>query len=393
LIEKIQQMYLSEEFMKVDSYSKRFDLFKVMGVQDKELVHSNILSSFFNPDHSHGLKHTFINNFLRSFSNKKPFVGNPISLSTIISASNTNVKVYRELYNIDILIVFPRAKVVLGIENKINAIEQDGQLDRYRAIISRKYKGYTSFFTYLTPAGSDPTTANDEKIDVPVYCMSYAEIAGILKLIKPEATFAANHFIDQLVYHLESYMSGNDETKEICWLLFQRHKEAYELITDNLEYCQFRKAFTMFQSLETRIKGEAFEGNCSDVDIIKINDQKNIHLDLNIRRHSWPAGVFVKIYKHDWFGIFPFVGPEDTNMIKECYNIKAIPAKNWSGFYYFSDETWDKERCITKKGNSFEDMHANIAIEKLKKLIAEIDRFKIESPIAGGSSNLMTGAL
>uniref|UniRef100_UPI0030DC9985 PD-(D/E)XK nuclease family protein n=1 Tax=Pseudomonas sp. RL_35y_Pfl2_P42 TaxID=3088710 RepID=UPI0030DC9985 len=45
----------SAGFAALTRYTKAFDLFRVMGVSSKELVHSNILPAFMNADEAHGL--------------------------------------------------------------------------------------------------------------------------------------------------------------------------------------------------------------------------------------------------------------------------------------------------------------------------------------------------
>lgn len=45
----------SSDFTALTCYTKAFDLFRVMGVSSKELVHSNITASFLNANEAHGL--------------------------------------------------------------------------------------------------------------------------------------------------------------------------------------------------------------------------------------------------------------------------------------------------------------------------------------------------
>jgi len=53
------------------------------------------------------------------------------------------VRVYRELEKIDLVLEFLEIKLVIGIENKIWADEQEKQLDRYQEISINLFPNYT----------------------------------------------------------------------------------------------------------------------------------------------------------------------------------------------------------------------------------------------------------
>ena len=83
----------------------------------------------------------------------------------------SNVKVERERYNIDILITNDDKKEAVGIENKIWAGDQPGQIMRYHQTLN-KQKGYSRIYLlYLTPDGRDPS--KDSVGDLECTAISY----------------------------------------------------------------------------------------------------------------------------------------------------------------------------------------------------------------------------
>ena len=83
----------------------------------------------------------------------------------------SNVKVERERYNIDILITNDDKKEAVGIENKIWAGDQPGQLQRYHDELKRQ--GYGNIrLLYLTLYGHPPSEDSAGGLDC-ISCISY----------------------------------------------------------------------------------------------------------------------------------------------------------------------------------------------------------------------------
>lgn len=379
--ETIESLFLSEEFSKINSYSANFDLFKMMKVRSKELVHSNILAVLLNPSYAHGLNYSFLNTFTQGVVNLDLISGTPLSLSSLISATDQNVRVYRELENIDLVIEYPASKVVIAIENKIWAKEQQNQVARYQDILLTRYPNHKLALVYLSPNGRKPTTLNNEST-VPVYCMSYGQIAKQLNLIKSRGNDSAKFFINQFISHIEAYMTGSNEVNELCWQIFNKHEDAYSKMMSAYQYCQRRKVEESFIDIESRIKTDAaFSKFSNEIEIFKKVEDSSKYVvvcDLDIRLKSWPKGIMVKLYKHYWLGVFPYVKGEFKDSVKtvseklECYpNMKV---KSWSNKYYVSaNHNLDKERMVNSDGNSISMEDINIVLNKLSAHIEEIN--------------------
>ena len=85
-------------------------------------------------------------------------------LGTISQAPWYRLTVRRELFFVDIVIEITSADgaVVIGIENKINAVEGMGQIARYQEALRRAYLEGIAVVGFLTPTGREPITADDE---------------------------------------------------------------------------------------------------------------------------------------------------------------------------------------------------------------------------------------
>ncbi|MBS4068978.1 MAG: PD-(D/E)XK nuclease family protein [Sulfurimonas sp.] len=365
-----ESFYMSDEFAKIDSYTKQFDLFEIMKVSRKELIHSDIIASLLNPNGSHKMGHTFVNMFIKALNvEKEGCQGMPFSLSTIISAINSNVRVFRERYNIDILLVFMDIKLVIAIENKIDAGEQDNQIKRYQECLEEKYPDYKQALVFLTIDGRAPSTA-DDNIKIPIYLMTYKTISKISELSRKSACPAAQFFLEQFIIHLENHMNGNQEIYELCNQIFKKHREVCKHIKDNYERCVIENISNLFNRIEHEIKKDP-----SLLTKLKIVKEKN-RFDLDVRRDSWPEGINVKIYKHHWLGVFPFVDDKNKNLISSLCNHDPIPVESWQGYYYFSNNNnkdLDKSRWVRELGDEMEEEDIQNVLTKLETFIKEID--------------------
>jgi hypothetical protein len=380
-LEKIEKLFLSNSFSEVDAYSSKFDLFKMMGVRSKELVHSNIIACLLNPSYPHGLNYSFLNTFTKGVVGLGLVNGEPIPLSRLISATDDHIRVFRELENIDLVIEYTGSKLVIAIENKVWASEQKNQIARYQDTLKTRYPGYTTALIFLTPDAHAPETVNLNS-EVPVYCMSYEQLAELLKQVKNQANETALNFINQFIYHIGGYMSDSSEVRELCWQLFNKHEEAYAHMVKSHAYCLERKVKEIFFEIESRIKIDSMFSRWSDSLVIKNNNVQSkkdiITCDLDVRLKHWPEGLWVKIYKHSWFAVFPFVYTQNLVLVESLSkNLRGFPNKKvkaWDNKYYVSsNDNLDSERMILMNGNSVSKEHINIALSKLGTHIDEIE--------------------
>ena len=114
--EQFLENYLNE--------SKKFNIFKVLKLQDMEIRHSNFLAWLLNPNENHGLGRLFFDEFC-------------------VAAKITNLfedfEIEREEENIDILVKDNKNKHYILIENKYGTKEHSNQLYRYSEYVKNTY--------------------------------------------------------------------------------------------------------------------------------------------------------------------------------------------------------------------------------------------------------------
>ncbi len=383
---QLEALPTSEEFMSLTRYTKGFDLFKVMGVSTKELVHSNIIAALLNERESHGLGAVFRDSYVASLATCRVST-NPIPPQILASTAGARAKVSRELAQIDIVLDFPALRLVIAIENKIWAKDQEHQVSRYQKALGELYPHYSSrALVYLTPTGRDSPTI-DPKSSLPVYYQSYGQLATLLRQHQPLASQAAGNFIDQMVSHVEKTMSGNSDLQKLCWNIFAENEEAYEHLFKNYEYCLRRKLDQQFADLKARLSDSIlFQEWSGQIETRFTRNPDKRHYDLDIRLHHWPAGVWVKIYKHTWFGVFPFFLHSDKDALSHRLGIFTVPARSmpdWRDHYVASSRYLDKsDRCFCENGDKATDMHLNQALNEVLECINEINAAVAGMPYA-----------
>lgn len=374
---QLEALRNSTGFTSLSLYTKAFDLFRVMGVSSKELVHSNILAAFMNEDEAHGLGASFRDAFVASLA-QLPCNGQPIPMHVLTGTKGAKAKVARELAHIDVLLDFPSLRLVIAIENKIWAADQHNQIARYQKALCDLYPHYESrVLVYLTPTGRESPT-QDLASGVPVYFQSYSEIAALLHSYQSNAMPSAAFFIGQFITHVEKTMSGNTELNDLCWKVFQENEEAYTHLVNHYEYCKSRKMTELFRLLGKRLASDIlFTEFASDIETrLSIKTDKQQY-DLDVRLRGWPEGVWVKIYKHTWFGVFPFFSGGDLEVLIPLLPSFTQPAHavpDWAGLYFASTRFLVKDdRCVLAKGDSVTDAHLDEVLTRVRDCISEIN--------------------
>jgi hypothetical protein len=134
--------------------------------------------------------------------------------------------VHREWSNIDLLIVVDALKLVCIVENKIDAGEGDGQLERYRALVEARFPSWRQINVFLTPDGRAPDHSS-------YVAMSYASFADVLEamigednLKGTEVATIVSHYVDML----RRYIVPDEELQLLARRLYERHQEAFDFI-------------------------------------------------------------------------------------------------------------------------------------------------------------------
>lgn len=153
------------------------NIFKVLGIQTKEVLICRMLGELLNQNGSHGLDTVPVCTFLRDVC------GVAVDELQLKKATVTLEEVIDENRRVDIVIRV--GSIVVPIEAKVYAGDQNAQLEDYYNFYFGQNKDKTIF--YLTPDGHTPSEQSGGKLDVgtQIKCLSFREdIAGWLRNIR-----------------------------------------------------------------------------------------------------------------------------------------------------------------------------------------------------------------
>lgn len=206
-----------------NSGSDKFNIFTILRDEDEEvMLHSRFLFELLNPKGSHNMRQLYLWFFLETIGGSKN-----ISLPGFDYDSLAGSAVYRERQNIDLLIFLSGGYTII-IENKINAGDQEAQLERYYNIVVDQYRRDRDklFMFYLTLDGHSPSAYSTCNLKHPVYCISYAdEIDNWLEQCLLKTTAASlSEVIAQyksLICRLSNKNSGGDIMNDVSKLILR----------------------------------------------------------------------------------------------------------------------------------------------------------------------------
>ncbi len=136
----------------------RYNVFNILNIKRQELRHSDFLSFLFDPSKSGDIGQQFLKNFLILLAKENK--ASTLNFFDTLYGNINNVNVYREMAikdgRIDILIQLEltkdkKQKVVVAIENKVDADQHGNQLEKYKEYLFKEYKDYIKIMLYLTP--------------------------------------------------------------------------------------------------------------------------------------------------------------------------------------------------------------------------------------------------
>ena len=155
-----------------------FNLFEVMGVRYRELTHSSVLAWLLSDE----ANIDFTKKFLDWIADKGEF-NDKMKGKIANFQTSGDTKVICEYGDsesrIDVFAHFKSLELVIGIEVKVWAGEQERQVERYQCFLKKEHSKDTKIVIFLTPWGYEPSTAIECR-DVPVVCMSWGDIVEII---------------------------------------------------------------------------------------------------------------------------------------------------------------------------------------------------------------------
>lgn len=211
---------------RLESLLGPFNVFEAIGVEQRELDHSNFLAFLLNPHQNHGLADSFLKRFLQAAIAPTAPVPLPMSRLQLELADLEDTEVRREWQNIDILLLNRSHQLAVIIENKILSGEHSDQLRRYREIIQQHYPDWRVLCLFLTPQGTAPSDSGYLPI-------SYATVCHLVaQLVSGDCVtnIAVRTVLDHYAQMLRRQVLDEPQIAELCREIYRKHSRALERI-------------------------------------------------------------------------------------------------------------------------------------------------------------------
>ena len=239
LSEDIQTLRNLEEdpaLVRLEQVLGEFDALDFLGISSSEEMHSKILAWLLDPQGSHGIGKTFLEDFLLKT--------NAVTQEDIERIDWSTTDVRREWPNdvdgqrgfLDILVLNGDARFLCAIENKIFSSEHSEQLTRYRRALETGFEKFLRSYVFLTRHGVSPGRATEQEFWKSV---DYETILGLVDEAVYSEKGTANDdvvsFLKQYATTLRRVIVPNTELSRMANRLYFRHRKAINLIVNKRE--------------------------------------------------------------------------------------------------------------------------------------------------------------
>ena len=210
-------------------WTGKVNLFDVLKVSKKEIYHSNMLAWLLDPNENHGLGEAFLKGILQKLVENDE--EGKYDVFDILLSDLHSFSVYREWKRIDILLVSTEEKMLFAIENKVGSHEHDNQLDRYRDTLEKDYPEYKRFYLFLTPGGEEPSDSVNWEV------LTYTDVIDVLErsVKRIELQADVDLMIKNYINVVRRYIVADSKLIQICNEIYNKHKEALNIIFDNVK--------------------------------------------------------------------------------------------------------------------------------------------------------------
>jgi len=216
------------DFDKLELGLQTPNIFEILKISKTEIRHSNFLSWMLNPNGSHQLGDVFLKRFLREVFLSERF--NDINQVDVEGMDLSNVEVYREWNNIDILIKLEN--IVVCIENKILSGEHSNQLTKYKKVVENNFPQEKKTFIYLTPEGN--TSKQEKDIYQPLsYDFIIESLERIISVYENSINQKVLLYIQDYITIIKRQLMGTDKLSQLSQKIYTNHKELFDFINEH----------------------------------------------------------------------------------------------------------------------------------------------------------------
>ena len=293
-----------------------FNIFEILGLQTKETtLHSSFIASLLNPDGSHGLSYKPLEVFLRKLKDEG-------ILKFEIDFSQVNIEIeysignltsdYSEGGRMDILL--NDGKNFIGIENKIDAGDQNAQMVRYHNFLTKKTKEKGEFLLiYLSKFGSSP---GEDSINCPDLGMQLESRKDFYVISYKDFIFnwleECRHFAIDKVKVREIITQYHETIKNITGMNYteQEKEKLFEILKQNIPAVNsiIRNGdefwnYLFKEKIEGPIKEWAKLNNLKCIEGAKLYDGERGAFGLSFYKKDWNTKMIrIEYTKRDLLG-------------------------------------------------------------------------------------------
>ena len=233
-LKKINSLALDIDCLEpLHEWTNDINIFNILKLDRAEIRHSNMLSWLLDPNGTHGLGDKLLKKILINAINIADLeIFKKLSPVEIDILDLYDSIILRENNYIDLLIVSEKSKLVCAIENKIGTTEHSDQLRRYREYLLKEYgSDYRYVLIYLTPELSQVSSDTNFWVSMN-YQFILEELTKLISIYKlPDKS---KIFIADYIKVIRSKIVEDKELKEICFKIYKKHQEAFDIIFENI---------------------------------------------------------------------------------------------------------------------------------------------------------------
>lgn len=362
---------------------ENFNVFSILKMETKEnATHSAFLGELLNPEGSHNMGTIFLKLFLETIDLEHIDLDSAqVKLEHYIGERDDSAKTGGRM---DIFIYDKNYKTIC-IENKIDAPDQDVQIQRYYNYNTAKNKVY-----YLTKEGEEPGDSSKGNLNSGEHFhnLSYSVdiIQWLTSCMKEASTYpilreSINQYII-LIKKLTNQLTDSKMEKDIHELI-KRDYKAVKALDAHVKFVEKHAAEVFLKELQASILAELKEKSKEAWTVEISEDLNDSWAGLRINNKDWPKNVYVKLEaqsKLPWHdSVYGIIGSNKV-CCRELVN-KELSGLDLLKLDFKNNVNWSFYKIILEFGNT--DLRAELFDEEKRKgLVKEVSQKLIELSMA-----------
>jgi len=260
-ITKTEQLRLLDKFLvdnpELEELSAKLAVFNILNtlkIEQAEIRHSNVLAWLLDPEGSHGLGQSFVRRLLSSILIDNESGEIDITPAQVELIDLSDVEVYRERKNVDLLVLSNSNKWILLIENKINSRVSKHQLIKYYESVKGEFPAYRIIPVILTLEADDLSDVMEETGYISYsHAQLYHVAMHVVRQRKDRIPEDAKVFINHYLTALRRITMQDKDIEQLCKAIYKKHKDAIDLIVEWGATTQFVSAVEDFMSTNKKL--------------------------------------------------------------------------------------------------------------------------------------------